>query len=507
MDPERWRRVRAIVEEAVELQRSERLVFLEKVCLDPEDRREVESLLHEHDRDPAFLEGGAVAADVAPLLRSPAILVPGQVVGSYRILRELGHGGMGVVYLARDEKLGRDVALKVLWDDTGHGERRRERLRREARAAAAVSHPGIAQVYALEENADGLTYIVTEFVDGRTLREEISAGSLPVARALDTAIQIARALAAAHARGVIHRDLKPENVKRAADGSMKVLDFGLAYLEQESGETRLTGTGTLLGTPGYMSPEQLHGEDAGPASDIYALGLVLQEMLTGQHAFAGPSNNPTALMARILEGAPNPLPPSVVQERPGIDEFLRRCLAKRPDERFISMAAVASGLERLSRNEPGAIPFETVRSGALVPDSRWWQMHQIVISALYVAMIYPVWLNRGAPLPSSAHKFMVLGVIVSAALAATLRLHLVFTARVQPAQLATTRRRSEPWVRSADWLMLLTLLLDAGAALYRDRVWFAALFFTVAVTGTIAAILIEPATASATFGEDDRHHG
>jgi serine/threonine protein kinase len=502
MDPERWRRVRTVLEQAVAIESSERPAFLTKACPDPDERREVESLLAEHDRAAGFLEGGA-AAVAAGLARSRSRLEPGRVVGSYRIVRELGHGGMGVVYLARDMKLGRDVALKVLSEDLGQDEARRERLRREARAAAAVSHAGVAQVYALEEDQEGFTYIVTEFVDGRTLREEISAGPLPVARAIDTAHRIASALAAAHTRGVIHRDLKPENVMRAKDGTVKVLDFGLAHLEQDEGETRLTRTGTLLGTPGYIAPEQLMGEPAGPASDIYALGLVLQEMLTGQHAFSGSNNSATALMARILEGAPHTLPPSMVMERPGIDEVVRRCLAKRPDERFISMSAVATSLERLAQPSAATVPVLPLSSLQLAQLSTyWWQMHHVVISVLYIAMIYPVWLNRGEPLPRWGHNSLVLAVILAAALAATLRFHLVFTARVQPHHLTAARKRARPWTRGADWMMTLTLLGTAGAALMRDRVWFAALFFTVAASATIASVLIEPATTEATFGEE-----
>jgi serine/threonine protein kinase len=501
MDPDRWQRVRAVMQEAVSLEPSARPAFLDRACSDPEVRREVEVLLAYHDSDPAFLEAGAGEA-AARLLNPRASLTPGRMIGSYEIIRELGRGGMGIVYLARDNKLGRDVALKVLWGDVGPDERRRERLRREARAAAAVSHAGVAQVYALEEDPAGFTYIVTEYVDGRTLRDEISTGPLPVSKALETATQIARALAAAHARGVVHRDLKPENVMRAKDGAVKVLDFGLAYLERDSGETRLTRAGTLLGTPGYISPEQLRGEEAGPAADIYAVGLVLHEMLTGRHAFSGSNNSVTALMARGLEGVPNALPPAVVEERPGIDHLLGRCLARRPDERFISMAALAASLERLAQGSGARLPFVASQSGPVpIPDTRWWQMHQLVVTLLYTAMIYPVWLNRGDPLPSWAHKGLFLAVILAASLAATLRLHLVFMARVQPTQLARARRQSRAFVRSADWLVTLTLLLGTAAALYRDRVWFAALFFTVAASGTIAALLIEPATSDATFGE------
>ena len=502
MDPERWQRVRAVMQEAVGLEPSRRQAFLATACPDPEDRREVDSLLAQHDRDPAFMEGGA-GAIAAALSHSKSHLEPGRMIGCYRVVRELGHGGMGVVYLARDTRLGRDVALKVLNEELGQDEALRERLRREARAAAAVSHPGVAQVYALEEDQEGFTYIVTEFVDGRTLRQEISAGPLPVARAIDTAHAIASALAAAHARGVIHRDLKPENVMRAKDGTVKVLDFGLAHVEQDEGETRLTRTGTLLGTPGYIAPEQLMGEQAGPASDIYALGLVMQEMLTGQHAFSGSNNSATALMARVLQGAPNALPPAVIFERPGIDEIVRRCLARRPDERFISMASLAASLEHVSQPSAPTLPFlSPASSRPLQSPTHWWQMHHVIITALYIAMIYPAWLNRGEPLPRWGHYAIVLAVILAAALSATLRLHLVFTARVQPNHLTAARRRARAWTRGADWMMTLSLLGAAGAALVRDRIWFAALFFTVAAIATIASVLIEPATTEATFGEE-----
>jgi hypothetical protein len=168
------------------------------------------------------------------------------------------------------------------------------------------------------------------------------------------------------------------------------------------------------------------------------------------------------------------------------------------------MGALAASLERLTRaSSVQRMPFTATPSGPVpLRESGWWQLHQGVVSALYVVMIAPVWLNRGAPLPSWMHKGMVLGAIVAAALATTLRLHLVFTARAQATQLSAARRRSRVWVRGADVLMLVTLLSSAAAALYRDRFWFAALFFAVAVSGTIAAVLIEPATDEATFGEE-----
>ena len=407
-----------------------------------------------------------------------------------------------MVYLAVDTKLGRRVALKVLPEHLGHDEPWRARLRREARAAAAVSHAGIAQVYALEDDPAGLSFVVSEYVDGRTLRDEISAGPFPVPRALDTARQVAAALAAAHARGVIHRDLKPENVMRATDGTVKVLDFGLARIDQDGNETRLTRTGTLMGTPGYISPEQMHGEEAGPASDIYALGLLLHEMLTGRHAFAGSNNGPTALMARILDGAPNPLPSARDPRapRPGRGRSPLPGEAAGPavpvDDGFGRQSRPAAWLGAGVRLQPGAY------GSATAPRTGWWQLHHIIVSVLYIAMILPAWLNRGAPLPSWAHNGVVLAIILAAALASTLRFHLVFIARVHPAHLAPARRRARAWIRRADGLMALGLLAAAAAALIRDNVWFAALFFTVAASATVASSFIEPATTAATFGED-----
>jgi serine/threonine protein kinase len=502
MDPERWQRVRAVLEQAAGLESEERQKLLDEAGLDPTDRGEVESLLATHDSDPGFLETG-VAPLAAALLAVAPSLAPGTRLGSYEIVREIGRGGMGVVYLARDTRLGRQVALKVLPEHLRHDEPWRARLHREARAAAAVSHPGIAQVYSLEDDPTGLSYVVSEYVEGRTLRDEIAAGPVPVAQAIDTVRQVAAALAAAHARGVVHRDLKPENVMRAATGPIKVLDFGLAHIEHDGHEPRLTKTGTLMGTPGYISPEQLSGDDGGPAADIYALGLLLHELITGQHAFSGSKNSGTALMARVLAGTPNSLPPAVIRDRPGLEAIVRRCLAREPDQRFGSMASLAESLERLAhgRSDVDAASAAVGQSPA-PPSTGWWQLHQLIVSALYIVMILPAWLNRGAPLPPRLHNGVVLATILAAAAASTLRLHLLFIARVQPGHLGPARRRARAWIRAADVLMALALLVAAAAALLRDRVWFAALFFTVAASATLASWFIEPATTAATFGED-----
>jgi serine/threonine protein kinase len=219
----------------------------------------------------------------------------GRRVGHYEIERVLGAGGMGIVYLARDTKLGRTVALKSLPAEFAHDPRRRERLSHEARAAAALTHPGIATVYALEEIDDRL-FIATEHVVGQTLREQLSGGPLSPADAMQIAADVARALAAAHRGGVIHRDLKPENVMRSDSGAVKILDFGLARQTgpalppagtMAATAAARTDPGTVLGTVGYMSPEQVRGEVADHRSDIFSLGAVLYEMLTGRPPFEG----------------------------------------------------------------------------------------------------------------------------------------------------------------------------------------------------------------------------
>ena len=512
MDLARWRRVSAVLQDAIALPPSERAAFIERMCADPDDRREVESLLRHHEASAGFLEQGAgpVAAD----LLLGAGLAPGQTLGAYVVVREIGRGGMGVVYLARDTRLDRDVAIKMLPPELRHNARGRERLRQEARAAAAVPHPGIAQVYALEEDEHGTGYVVSEYVDGRTLREEIQDGPLPPDVAVATAMQIAGAAAAAHARGVVHRDLKPENVIRARDGSVKVLDFGLARLTSpaESAGARLTVTGASMGTPAYMSPEQLRGSETSAATDIFALGLMLHEMLTGQHAFGVAGNVTMGTMARILEDAPNPLPAAVIAAWPALPMVIGRCLMKDPSDRYSAMQDVVDALRQADQATTSSSARATASRGAVAPsrlaaaDSWWWQCHQVVVSALYIAMIFPAWKLRGTPLPSWAHNLLVLAVIVAAALSTTLRLHRVFTARVHPDRLIVAERRSRLWVHRADALMILLLLGATGAALARDQLWFAALFATVTASGTVASLFIEPATVEATFGKEDATH-
>src|SRR4051794_2902870 len=257
---DRWARARDLFERALEQSPADPLAWLERQePPDPVGRAEVMSLLQHHTGAGDFL-AQPVLERVPALLDEARSLAPGTVLGPYTIEREIGAGGMGRVFLARDARLGRAVALKAVLPVLARSAADRERLRREAQAAAALAHPGICTIYALEEFDDEL-YIAAEYVEGRTLREEILDARRPSpGELLETARCLASALASAHARGLTHRDIKPENVMRRVDGELKILDFGLARLQPSGADAapRLTQPGTFIGTPAYMAPEQLN---------------------------------------------------------------------------------------------------------------------------------------------------------------------------------------------------------------------------------------------------------
>jgi len=308
------------------------------------------------------------------------MLAAGSKLGPYDIQSAIGAGGMGEVYRARDARLNRDVAIKVLPATYSSDADRLHRFAQEARAAAALSHPNILAIYDIGEG-DGAPYIVSELLEGETLRERLRSGALSMRKAIDYAQQIARGLAAAHEKGIVHRDLKPENIFLTNDGHAKILDFGLAKLTRpELGDdatgnapTQQVGTdaGTVMGTVGYMSPEQVRGKPADSRSDIFALGAILYEMLSGKRAFHGDSAAET--MSAILKEDPPELTETNRNVSPALERIVRHCLEKNPAERFQSARDVAFNLEALSgistssRSAVKAIPEDNYFRRWLLP--------------------------------------------------------------------------------------------------------------------------------------------
>jgi Tol biopolymer transport system component len=286
-------------------------------------------------------------------------LASGTKLGPYEILAPLGAGGMGEVYRARDAKLNRDVAIKILPEALATDSTALARFEREAQAVAALSHPNILGIYDFGVDR-GAPYAVMELLEGRTIREAVREGPVPPRKAVEYALQIAAGLAAAHARAITHRDLKPENVFLTRDGHVKILDFGLAKQHTAaaaSASIALTGTvatgpGTVLGTVGYMAPEQLRGQDVDHRADIFALGAVLYELLAGRRAFHGATPADTA--SAVLKEDPPELAATVAGPvPPALDRIVRRCLEKDPDERFQSVRDVAFALEAMSGSGAG----------------------------------------------------------------------------------------------------------------------------------------------------------
>jgi len=277
----------------------------------------------------------------------------GAKVGPYEILGPLGAGGMGEVYRARDARLNREVAVKVLPERFAQEADALARFEREARAVAALSHPNILGIF--DFGRDGAeVYAITELLEGRSLREEIESGALPSRRAVDYAIQIARGLAAAHEKGIVHRDLKPENVFVTRDGRVKILDFGLAKrIAVSSGVTaaptasNLTDPGTVMGTMGYMSPEQVRGRETDHRTDIFAFGAILYEMLSGRPAFKRETAADTT--SAILNEEPPELADSGRNVSPALDRVVRHCLEKSPERRFGSAGDIAFDLEAFAQ--------------------------------------------------------------------------------------------------------------------------------------------------------------
>jgi len=482
MTPEQRRRARDVFEAALE--RDPAVVAQWVLAEVPDDSivlAEVQSLLNYHSHAGAFLTQPLV--EVAPhLLDESHALQPGAVVGAYTVVRELGRGGMGRVYLASDSRLGRSVALKALPPEATRDPRHRERLRREARAAAQLTHPGICTVYALEEIDDDL-YIATEYLEGHTLREEVISGARPpLDSVIDTARQLASALAGAHAKGVIHRDLKPENVMRTRDGSVKILDFGLARVENPAAGMGLTLAmpGTVAGTPAYMAPEQIDGRTVGPAADVFAFGVLMYEWITGRHPFQ--AGTQLAMLARVMESSPEPII-ARVEVPPWLSDLVDRCLRKPVSDRFASALELVAALEN-----PGA---PAAHSGSR---SVWWRTHQVVAIGLYVIASTHAWhVKEWIRGPVTLWVFLLIG--IAGSVAGIVRGHLVFTDAMNRPHLPSELRRTHR-VRLVSDLMVSALLVADALLLAGTEPLIAVLTTALAAGIALASVLMEPATTA-----------
>src|SRR5512142_60880 len=288
------------------------------------------------------------------------MLTVGSRIGPYQVVSAIGAGGMGEVYRARDPRLNREVAIKILPPSFALDPRRLQRFKQEAHATAALNHPNILAVHDIGQQ-DGAPYIVGELLEGETLREKLRTGPVPVRKAIDYALQTSRGLAAAHDKGIVHRDLKPDNIFGTRDGRAKILDFGLAKLAQRnlddvhtSAPTEEgTSPGTVVGTVGYMAPEQVRGQAADHRCDIFAFGAILYEMLSGKRAFRGDTTADT--MSAILKDDPPELTETNRQVPPALERIVRHCLEKNPVERFHSAGDIAFALEALSSSSTSAV--------------------------------------------------------------------------------------------------------------------------------------------------------
>ncbi len=523
MTREQWATVNALFHDALARPPADRVAWLAAHTSDQDVAREVLALIAAHESDAGFLESPAIPFGETTAAPAAAASLIGRVIGAYQVEREIGRGGMGVVYLARDTRLGRAVALKAVGRG-GTDAIGRARLQREARAAASLAHPGIATVYALEEDGEAC-YLITEYLQGRTLRDELGDGPLPYGRWRLVAIAIADAVGAAHAQGLVHRDLKPENVMRTESGAIKVLDFGLARetAPLARGMTpTITQAGALMGTPGYMAPEQIRGQALDARTDVFAIGVLLYELAAGVHPFgvgapsgaapdaggpggAGPEGAgmvaPGDVLARIVAEEPPPLETRSVLP-PAAIAIVRRALAKPAELRFADGRELAEALRALPAPTLTPVPSGVPVGPAVSPlsgshDLRvqewWWMAHQVGVAAFFTLVLVPAWMLWRDVEPKPLRVTLRVILLFSVAAGVSVRLHLWFVARYRTGALVRERRVARPWLLATNVAFAAALAVSA-VLLLDTHPATASVFFGLAVVHAVVSLLVEPAT-------------
>jgi TolB-like protein len=379
-----WAEVERLYHAALERAPGDRPAFLAAECADADLRREVDVLLRHEAVATDFLERPAVEDAAAALVASHGPLTAGTRIGDYEVLSLIAAGGMGEVYRARDVRLERDVALKVLPRGTAPGRIDLLRFEEEARAASGLTHPNVVTIYGVGDAGD-LAYIAMELVPGITLRDRLATGPLPLGIALDLATQIADAIAAAHEAGIVHRDLKPDNVMVTAEGRIKVLDFGIAKRSHRDASDH----GMIRGTAGYMSPEQATGHATDHRTDQFSFGAVCYEMLTGRRAFERDTIEDT--IEAVKSAQPEAIHKLNADVPPGVRAVVERCLAKAPDDRWPSSRALADDLRRLRDKW---VRDETMRQGRR---RVWWLTTAAAVTAAAGFSAWRAWAAGSQP--------------------------------------------------------------------------------------------------------------
>jgi eukaryotic-like serine/threonine-protein kinase len=399
MDAERYKKIDEIFDTALELEAGERAIYLQQICgSDVELRREVESLFEARKEIGNFIQTPALAEAAKDLARHQPLTLIGRFLKHYKILSLAGSGGMGEVYIAQDSQLGRKVAVKILPHQFTRDPDRIARFQRESRAASALNHPNIITIHEIGQD-QGIYFIVTEFVEGDTLRKKISGGKLSVKESLEMMLQITSALEAAHSAGIIHRDIKPENLMIRRDGYVKVLDFGLAKLTEKrksepregSHEQLSTETGLVMGTLSYMSPEQASGEEVDHRTDIFSLGVVFYELVSGKNPFK--REHVAGTLKAIMEEHPEGLSSSNGSVSYDLERIVMRMLDKEKEFRYQTSADLRSSLRRLQRGIDSGITVSANHLSTSHPTptktyvSRWWRSAAIAMTVISLFLL------------------------------------------------------------------------------------------------------------------------